>query len=245
MRCGTGSNLAHVERKTLATQIAEDLLDQIYSNEMKPGDVLPAEVELARRYGVSRPIVREALRSLRGQGYLESVPGRGAIIRRPAPEVLENLFTWIMQGDTRTWIDLQRVRRVLESESARWAAFNHNPRTLGAIREALEMMEEHTEDTEEYNRLDIRFHAAIAEASENTFLIYLIESIRSSLMTSLRSLRYRLPHELVPSIQCAHERIYTAIARRDTESAVHAMEQHFDDVIERIRQFGTDSDHVT
>ena len=235
---------ANIERKTLAIQIAEDLLDNIHTDMMKPGDVLPPEVELARRYGVSRPIVREALRSLQGQGYLESVPGHGSVIRSPAPEVLQNLFTWIMRGDTRTWTDLQRVRRVLESESARWAARNHTSQTLGAIHEALENMASHTADIEEYNRFDIRFHVAIAEASENTFLIYLIESIRSSLLTIFRSLRYRLPGELIPVVQHAHERIYTAIEQRDGEAAVQAMEQHFDDVIERIRQSTVDSGRV-
>ncbi|MCG8479925.1 MAG: FadR family transcriptional regulator [Spirochaetales bacterium] len=228
----------------MATQIAADLLDSIHTDRMKPGDVLPAEVELARRYGVSRPVVREALRSLQGQGYLESVPGHGSVIRSPAPEVLQNLFTWIMRGDTGTWIDLHRVRRVLESESARWAALNHTPQTLASIREALERMAEHTGDVEEYNRFDIRFHVAIAEASENTFLIYLIESIRSALMTILRSLRYQLPRELIPAVQQAHERIYTAIARRDGEGAVRTMGQHFDDVIERIRRCDTDGGPV-
>lgn len=212
---------------------------------MKPGDVLPAEVELARRYGVSRPVVREALRSLQGQGYLESVPGHGSVIRRPAPEVLQNLFTWIMRGDTGTWLDLQRVRRVLESESARWAALNHTPQTLASIREALDSMAKHTGDVEEYNRFDIRFHVAIAEASENTFLIYLIESIRSALMTILRSLRYQLPRELIPAVQHAHERIYAAIARRDGEGAMRTMEQHFDDVVERIRRSDTEAGPAT
>lgn len=223
-----------LQRQSLSSQIAERLIEQIVHQGIREGETLPSEQQLACDYNVSRQIVREALKSLEGRGYVRIERGRGAVVLEPQSELLQNFFIWVLHGESKRWVELTRVRRVLEIESARGAAVHRTEADLEAIRAVLEDMASHTEDSEEYNRLDIRFHVAIAHASANSFMVYLIESIRGALMTILRHLRLNLRPDMVPAIQQNHQRIYDAIRAADPDESAAAMAAHFDEVIERL-----------
>jgi GntR family transcriptional regulator, transcriptional repressor for pyruvate dehydrogenase complex len=221
-------------RRTLAHQVADDLVRKIVRRHIARGESLPSEQALAEEYTVSRPVVREALRALEGQGYVVMQRGRGAVVAEPHARILENFFTWVLHGDATGWTDLMAVRRVLEIESVRAAARNRDESDLCKLKQILGRMATEWEDATEYSSLDVQFHIAIAYAARNDFLVYLIESIRGSLVELLSHLRVHLPLDLRPAIQSKHEEIYVAILQRDEQCAADAMALHFDDVVERL-----------
>jgi GntR family transcriptional repressor for pyruvate dehydrogenase complex len=229
-----GGVAARLRRRPLAHQIADDLVQKIVRRHIVQGEALPSEQALAEEYSVSRPVIREALRAIEGQGYVVMERGRGAVVAEPHARILENFFTWVLHGDANGWSDLMAVRRVLEIESVRAAARNRDESDLCKLKQILSRMEAEWEDATEYSRLDVQFHIAIAHAARNDFLVYLIESIRGSLVELLSHLRVHLPLDLRPAIQSKHEEIYTAICDRHEECAAEAMALHFDDVVERL-----------
>ena len=73
--------LTNLSRQTLPEQVAENLIDFIASEGLKPGELLPSTAKLSESFGVSRPVVREGLRSLASLGIIEIVNGKGAIVK--------------------------------------------------------------------------------------------------------------------------------------------------------------------
>src|ERR671916_1377222 len=118
----TGSMLKKLPRETLAEQAARNLMAFIETQDMKPGRLLPPESQLAADLGVSRPIIREALKSLAGKGIIEVVSGKGAVVKPLNNQGLQVFFRRSMQIEREAIIDLIELRRSLELEAAMLAA---------------------------------------------------------------------------------------------------------------------------
>src|SRR5262245_39862413 len=88
----SGLMLTKLSRETLAEQAAQNLIAFIESQDLKPGKLLPSEYQLAADLGVSRPIIREALKSLEGKGIVEVVSGKGAMVKLPNSQPLQIFF---------------------------------------------------------------------------------------------------------------------------------------------------------
>lgn len=196
--------------------------------------VLPSQEQLSQEYRVSRPVIREAIRTLEGQELVTSNQGKITKIIRPHPRTLERFFTLLLHEDDNTWIDLMNVRRVLEVESVRTATRRRNKERILELEEILYAMDRSRFDHNRYNALDIQFHVTIAEMSKNFFLLHLIESTRGSLMRIITDLRIVLPQSSYDVIQDNHQKIFTAIQRADEEEAAATMLNHFHEVMERL-----------
>lgn len=230
MKAGTPS----LQRKSLSQQIASDLTQRIMQQEFSLEMALPSQEQLSQEYRVSRPVIREAIRTLEGQELVQSNQGKITQIVRPHPRTLERFFTLLLHEDQNTWMDLINVRRVLEVECARTAARNSNTEDIGRLEEVLHTMDSSRLDHSRYNALDIQFHVTIAEMSKNYFLLHLIESTRGSLMRIITDLRIELPQTSYDVIQDNHQKIFTAIQRGDEEEAASSMLNHFREVMERL-----------
>src|SRR5262245_60167362 len=103
--------LTKLRRETLAEQVSQNLVEYIQTQGLKPGDALPSEARLPVDFGVSRPIIREALKSLAGKGVIEIVNGRGAIVKPIDSETLSEFFERAMHENDNTIIELMEVRK--------------------------------------------------------------------------------------------------------------------------------------
>src|ERR1700693_7018 len=102
--------LGKLHRETLAEQAAAGLMQFILEKDLKPGEMLPSEIMLTTEFGVSRQVIREALKSLQGQGVIESINGKGAIIRPIDSDTLLTFFSRAVQINRHTMIELIEVR---------------------------------------------------------------------------------------------------------------------------------------
>jgi GntR family transcriptional regulator, transcriptional repressor for pyruvate dehydrogenase complex len=218
-----------VRTSRLYEQIVQQIEDSVLKGELKPGDQLPAERELAHKFGVSRTAVREAVKTLREKGLVEAYSGRGTFIRNATSQaVRQSLDLMTRIGQTDGSAHLAEVRGILEPELAALAAGRIDEQYLLAMREAYEVMERSLRIPDAYIEADLDFHLALAEAAANPLILSLIDSI----VGLLREQRLRIFYaDKGPERgQFHHKRILEAIKQRDPEKARAAMRAHLDQI---------------
>lgn len=219
-------------RQTLADKAAISLLEYIERNNLRPGDVLPSEAVLADSFGVSRPVIRETLKALAGSQIVEIVNGKGAVIKPITSDPLRGYFQKALQFEYSTVIELLEVRKGLEVQSARLAAERRSDEELAKIEQAVTGMRVTMQNPEQCIAYDLEFHLAIASATHNSMLYYLLESIRDATKnTILEGRRSRRTDDELERVQVLHDMIYRTIAEGDVVGAGQWMEAHFDDAV--------------
>jgi GntR family transcriptional regulator, transcriptional repressor for pyruvate dehydrogenase complex len=211
------------------------LVQFIESQDLQPGDLLPSEVKMSEDFGVSRPVVREALQALSAQGVIEIASGKGAIVRPIDDKLLRLFFKRAIQFDHATLLQLMEVRASIEVQSAMLAAQRRTSNDLARILDTVNAMRNQLDDLGAYADLDVEFHLLIASATHNPVLYHLISSIRESLKDAIREgLRRRDTKEQLERVQVLHEMIATAIERGDHQEAGRAMTQHVGEAVQWI-----------
>ncbi|MCG3206526.1 MAG: HTH-type transcriptional regulator LutR [Anaerolineae bacterium] len=233
--------LTEVTRQTLPDQIADQLFDYIAAESLKPGDLLPSTAKLSESFGVSRPVVREGLRSLASWGIIEIVNGKGAVIKPLDDTLLQVFFDRAVQLRHKSVIELMEVRKPLEVQSAFLATQRCTPTDLAKMEALVQAMAQSLGNLDTYARLDVEFHLAIASATGNTMMVYLIGSIRESLKESiLRGLQSRRSQAELERVQQTHEMVYRGILSGKPELAAEMMTTHFDEaVVALVREYDT------
>jgi GntR family transcriptional regulator, transcriptional repressor for pyruvate dehydrogenase complex len=224
--------LPKITRGTLAEQVTERLLEYIDAQRLKPGDLLPSETSLASSFGVSRPVIREALKNLEGKGIVEIVNGKGALIRPIDSDPLRLFFQRAMTMERSTILELMEVRKGLEVQAAELAAQRRDEKDLQILHQIVRGMRASMDDLPKFTKLDVEFHLRIAAAAHNDIMFYLVESIRGALLNSINAgLLSRGPELNLEIIQQGHETLYQTLVDRDVSAAMQAMIQHFDEAI--------------
>jgi GntR family transcriptional regulator, transcriptional repressor for pyruvate dehydrogenase complex len=218
-----------VRSARLYEQIVQQIEESIMAGTLKPGDQLPAERELAQKFGVSRTAVREAVKALREKGLVEAYSGRGTFITNSTLQaVRQSLDRMVRIGRVDGSRHLAEVRAILEPEIAALAAGRIGEDHLVRMRKAIEVMEGSRRDAHAFIEADLDFHVALAEAARNPLILSLLDSI----VGLLREQRLRIFEvEGGPERgQLHHRRILAAIERRDAQAARQAMREHQDQV---------------
>ncbi|WP_431098396.1 FadR/GntR family transcriptional regulator [Polaromonas aquatica] len=220
-----------VEPKRLYRQIAEQLRSLITAGEFAVGTRLPAERDLAKQLGVSRPSVREALIAMEVEGWVEVRTGSGIyVLDRNMPAGPDNHVRTQIAADEWGPLELIRARRVVEGETAAMAAAQSRSRDIAAMAEALESMKHDANRGVMPLDGDRAFHTAIVEACDNVVLIETVQNFWDSRRGPLFE-RLGGYFETVHSWRAAiveHEAILAAIRNQDTAGARLAMHQHMD-----------------
>jgi GntR family transcriptional regulator, transcriptional repressor for pyruvate dehydrogenase complex len=177
---------------------------------------------------VSRLTVREAVKSLQARGLIEVRHGRRPVIAPLSATGIEDFFTTSVRRDPRRVLDLLEVRRALEVHIAGLAAHGVNRSTATAMEDALAGMRDAIDDPEAFNTADIRFHEALAAASGNQILTFLIEAMQEPLQTSRRQSRrgHVARGRPLTEVIDEHARIYDRVVGRDPAGARAAMREH-------------------
>ncbi|MEW5981459.1 MAG: FadR/GntR family transcriptional regulator [Acidobacteriota bacterium] len=214
-----------VRTARLYQQIVEQIEGSVRSGQLRPGDQLPPERDLALQFGVSRTAVREAVKALCEKGLAEAQPGRGTFVVDGTSKVIRSSVDLLVAiGQAERTAHLAEVREMLEPEIAAHAAERIDERQLSSVREALAVMEASPHDADVFIEADLDFHLVLAEAAQNPLILALIDSI----VGLLRDQRTRIfnaadgpEHGLLH-----HRRILDAVERRDPEQARAAMRAH-------------------
>jgi len=237
--------LTKLSRETLAEQAAQNLIAFIESQDLKPGKLLPPEYQLAADLGVSRPIIREALKSLEGKGIVEVVSGKGAMVKLPNSQPLQIFFQRTMRIQREAIIDVMELRIGVEVQSAALAAQRRTPDDIARLRESVAEMRRNLCNPDAYVELDVGFHVLIAETTRNSMIYHMVKAIRESLKDTLHeSLLRRQTNEQLDLVQAGHEAILANLEQGDVEGAKRAMAAHFDEAVMSLI-YGAISDDTT
>ncbi len=203
--------------------------DEIWRGNLKRGERLPSERDLAELLGVSRNSVREAMRTLSMMGFISSVHGGGNFISCDLEQNLrETLRMMMMMGET-NYMQVSQLRRGLESETARLAADRILPRQTAKLADLVRRMREEPDD-EKGSLLDQKFHTLLCEAAGNKLIYSIFMAMFSTINDFITIMYARIVKDSVQAdaLYTAHEEIVDALSRNDETDAIRAMQHHFE-----------------
>lgn len=228
-----------VERaRNAAGSLSDGVYEQIYkaisAGDWPVGTRLPTEIDLSRRFGVSRPVLREAMLRLRIDGLIESRQGAGTrVISAPSRSVIDF-------AEPGSIADLQRCyefRVGLEGEAAYVAAQRQSPARIADIVAIVERLGEAASQMQDIDAEDdIAFHVAVASATENSYYFSAVKAASGALHVGTRIAR-TLAHASTGRsalVYAEHKRILEAIASGDAEGARAAMRAHIESARRRV-----------
>src|SRR5258707_12394251 len=219
-------------------QVAEQIEKRILDGELRKGGRLPTERALAEQFHVSRTAVREAMKILAQKGLVDMRPGRGTIVSDGSGEAMQHSIGLVMKlklGEVGGSDNLVQVREILETEIAALAGARATDKEIAAMREAVKVMDESLHDADAFIAADNRFHEALAQATQNTLIFILINSIVSLLSEQRKQI---FDVEGGPQRgQIHHKRILESVIRRDPQAARYTMRSHLRQVRQDVGQF--------
>jgi GntR family transcriptional repressor for pyruvate dehydrogenase complex len=235
-----------ISRRRLYQQVADDIEGQIFRGEYKPDERLPSEQLLADEYGVSRNVIREALKRLKEHGLIYIRTGSGAYIdqpsTKPVADALNRFISYQMVDISLS--DFYEIRRMIEPESARIAANRATEEDIQAIWKAYSYMQENQQDRELWSAADLQFHVAIAEATHNPLVKSILNPLTEPLTKVIAAGLYE-PSGAQAGLD-AHRKIIEAIENHNADAAYAAMLEHLVDSEERLSKIGFDlKDDIT
>jgi GntR family transcriptional repressor for pyruvate dehydrogenase complex len=217
----------------LYEQIVAQIEERILNGELRPGDKLPAERELADQFGVSRTAIREAMKALTYSGLVVIQPGRGTFVTDISSKVVRHSFDMLVRGSNETGIkDLIEIREILEPEIAALAAVRAGSEDIESMEEAVRAMDMAMDDPETFIEADLDFHLALAQGSNNVLIPALIDT----LVELLREHRKRAASVEggMSRGQPHHKIILAAIKNNDANAARNSMRGHLEQVRKEI-----------
>ncbi|WP_254649356.1 FadR/GntR family transcriptional regulator [Streptomyces sp. GbtcB7] len=229
------AGLQRIEREepsTPAVEVARRLLDHLLtSGQLRSGDRLPPERELAEVFGVGRSAVREALKSLSLLGLLEIRQGDGTYVRGATSDLLPQVLEWgLLLGDHKM-DELLEARACVEVDLAELAALRRSANDLTALETHLARMEAVHDSPAKYLEADLAFHRALAQASHNSALTGFQARLESLVVVWIKK-NIRKPGE---GKLAEHAAVLEAVRARDPRAARAAMHAHMDSATRRLR----------
>lgn len=220
------SNLNSEKNGTTAEEVATRLRDMIHNGELRAGDKLPPERDLAKILGVSRPTLRAGIRSLTTVGILQSRQGAGTFVAKGggSPMLDSSPLRMLSALHGFTSDEMFEARLALEMSIAGLAAERVDSENITLLAEEVAGMYASLTDPEQYLVHDMRFHQTVAAASGNRILTALMNMVAAILFEA----RSKTVHRALDLKQSAeqHHNIYRALRERDPEAARKAMRDH-------------------
>lgn len=220
-----------VKTKRLYEEIVEQIKQLITGGELKPGDKLLAERDLAEKLQVSRVSVREAIRALEMLGFVEIRPGDGTFVRDTNTDDIIRPLAMFLAVERSSLLDMFEVRRIFEAATAGLAAERATPEEVDQIGQLLEKMKEsiNLQDSEKGEEFDTAFHYAVAEATHNSLLTKLFRTVSEEFAKAVSIARRQLFLDSTDNAQRIvdqHTRVFEAIKAGHAAVAADAMLEH-------------------
>ncbi len=231
--------LEPIRPKKISEEIVSQIKQLISKGELKPGDRIPSERELATMLGVSRPSVREAIMVLEAMGFVESRQGGGTYVKAlTEASIMNPLAKLVEMRDPELLRSLAEVRMGLESWSAYLAAQRATDSDIAEMRRLYKIMEKQAAKGGWSPDVDAEFHYAITAASHNSLQMHVLDSIHSlfhaTIQVALMEFYQQEGH--VQLLLTHHHDIMEAIAAHDPELARKKMMEHLAMVEEKMAQ---------
>ena len=228
---------------SLSSQIVADVRDALFAKKLKPGDFLGTEKDLAARFGVSRIVARDALRTLQALGIADIKMGKGggARVSRGNPRLFAEALAVQLDLTGVSAAEIMDAQRAIETLAAELAAENATPADHANLQRLLDEAEAIIGDAAAYTRSCRDFHLAVAEASHNRVLVTQLVSLQHvSWPTENRT----LTPEVARRVLAVHRELAALIETRDAAGARRLMDDHVKMIrARRVAEHAHDTDH--
>lgn len=215
---------------SLAARVTQELLDSIVEGRLRSGQRLPSERDLSEQFGVSRTVIREAVRGLQAKGVVDVQSGRGVEVASVTSAQVTETFDLFVKGqqikDNVLPDHISEVREMLELRIVALACERGSADDLHHIEEAFMAMDQ-AQSTDDLADRDSDFHMAIALATGNPLLVTLLESVNATIRSVRRESLSQRGRKA--EAQTQHRAVLDGILSRDTTTAVQAMGRHLED----------------
>ena len=201
-----------------------EIHDYMMRHQLKPGDLLPSEAELSREIGVSRNVIREAIKSMELMGMVEACPGRGTEIREFSLDfIFQHALFFRMTEDESLVRQMFDIRKTLELGYMRQAFDSIPKEKIAQMREIATRMRSSWEESGAFAKEDREFHQTLFGSVGNPILMSLLDAIWA--VDTGYQLEEKLPH--LASSVAKHEAIVDALEEYDYLKFAHAMYRHY------------------
>ena len=214
-------------RRQLTETVIEQLMEQISSNGLQAGQKLPTEAELIEQFGVSRTVVREALRELNALDIVSLKQGKVTTVSAPTAAPLQNYFKFAVNGRAAGLREGFEIRRALEVEVAGLAAERASDNLLQELDNVTKRMRKSVKIEDQWVRDDLHFHVLIARCAGNQLMLNLVEALSDVIQLGVRTLYEQSDLLDTEETYRRHATLSRAIRSRDSETARAAMIEHF------------------
>lgn len=221
---------APLNKSSLSMQIADQLEARILQNQLKEGEKLPGEMELAERFGASRNVLREAMTTLKERGLIEVRNGSGAYVVHPQAEKLGQVVSRLVITGSVSADELFEVRMALEVRACGLAAQNATPEEIEKLQTLLDDMERSYEDSGLWAQFDYDFHILLARCTGNVLFPVLLEPLISLVTDNFNKMP--LPLEARKRGMAHHRTIMDAVKAHDRAAAEKGMVLHLQRYLE-------------
>lgn len=228
-----------IRPKKISEEIVEQIKKLIAKGELRPGERIPSERDLAVMLGVSRPSVREAIMMLEAMGFVEARQGGGTFVRAlTEASITDPLARLIEEKDPALLRALAEVRMGLESWSAYLAAQRAEAGEIAEMRRLYAVMESQASSGGWDPEVDASFHYAITAAAHNSLQMHVLDSVHTlfhvTIQVALMEFYRQQGH--IERLLLQHREILEAIAARDPELARQKMLAHLTLVEEKMTE---------
>jgi len=205
----------------LSTDLFMSLRKDILQGKLHQGEKL-TEQQICDEYNVSRTPVREAFRQLELEGFIETIPNRGAFVTGFSPQDIEDMY---------------ELRKSYEILAVKWAIERITEEEFEKLEEAFEFMEFYTQkkDAEKMLNINMNFHELIYRASHNRMLFHILSSYQLYIKQSRSADRSDVSSRFLDEILAEHREVFEAFKNKDVEAGIAAVSKHLDNAKQRAK----------
>ena len=214
----------------LADGVSDAIAAALFDGRISPGEPLPPEGEIAKEFGVSKPIAREALRQLTAAGLIFTQQGKVARAKALSGEPMERIYGYAVRSSLKRLQEANEMRRVIESGIARLAAERRDPSGLEVMKQAIADMRASLHEPTAFTEADILFHLGLALTTGNAMIRVQMEGLRSVQreVSELFSRRANRTDADWRATIDRHQQVYEAIVTGNAALAEEKIKAHFD-----------------
>jgi len=222
-----------IKQEKLSAKIANQIKKLIVDGKLKPGDPLPPERKLISLLNVSRPSLREALKSLVGMGFLEVTQGNRTIVKSLASGRILEPLDYLLKDDIQTAFEIIEVRKAIEAWNAFYAARRASNHDITRLEENISSMKELMQDKDfTLGKVDADFHLSISEATHNKIQTHIMFTIYDTLKTFIGKYYGNIDFTDIYEQHC---NVFHAIRDKNPDRARMAILEHLNYVESRIK----------
>jgi GntR family transcriptional repressor for pyruvate dehydrogenase complex len=225
-----------IKTRKLSDEVYKQIVSLISSGELKPGDKIPSERELAADMGISRQSIREALNRAEVMRLIEVRQGEGSFILSSVNESLKPPLTLIMEKQAERIFDFLEIRKLVEGWCAEKAAIEATKDELESMEEILDKMKKVASKDKQWEAMDLELHLSFAKATHNVIAVHIMEALKNNFGPFFRFTKSMPSSERIDVLWQHHYEIFTAIKRKDPETAKKKVIAHLNFIEEKLKR---------